>query len=232
MPARYALSYVPEKGSLLADFGRTWLGRDIDSQEFFEQPVVNGISVSRLAELTHWRRSDGLHGVLKPPFQINPGSSTNGFLDTAHLFAKFLKPVEIPQLEVNVIGKFIALTPTIASRDLVSLASECVRVFEGFRQPVNANMDRRYRQEKLTVYQNRMLKHWGYPYVMEEFRFFIPLTDRIEDDQERADCTAAITALSKKAIRNPVHIRHLTVLAQDSRRDPMGIVERIPFGRT
>ena len=29
MPARYALSYVPENGTQLAALGRTWLGRDI-----------------------------------------------------------------------------------------------------------------------------------------------------------------------------------------------------------
>ncbi len=36
MPARYALSYVPEKDSPLADFGRMWLGWDIFSSQFSE----------------------------------------------------------------------------------------------------------------------------------------------------------------------------------------------------
>jgi len=228
MPARYALSYVPEQGSPLADFGRSWLGRDIDTAEQHEQPEIEGISKARLQELTHWRRSDGLHGVLKPPFQLNEGSSFNGLMDTAHLFAKFLDKVEIPQLEVNIIGKFIALTPTIASRQL---AGACVRVFEGYRQPIRIDMDQRYRHDKLTVYQKRMLKHWGYPYVMEEFRFFIPLTDRIEDDEERERVTAAITKLSKPVIKQPLSIRELTVIGQISRQDPMRIVTRIPFGR-
>lgn len=230
MPARYALSYVPEKDSPLADFGKTWLGRDIFSSEFTEQPKISRIKPERLAELTHWRRSDGLHGVLKPSFQLNPSASNNAFMATAKLFAKYMKVVEIPQLEVNVIGKFIALTPTIPSRELVALASECVRNFEGFRQPLTIDMDSRYRKEKLTVYQNRMLQHWGYPYVMEEFRFFIPLTDRIEDEVERTDIAAAVTALTKPAIRQPVQISALTILMQDSRKDPMGIVEHFPFG--
>lgn len=231
MPARYALSYVPEQDSPLAQFGRAWLGRDIDTAEQYEQPEIEGVSKERLQKLTHWRRSDGLHGVLKPPFQLNQGSSFNGLMDTAHLFAKFLDKVEIPQLEVNIIGKFVALTPTIASRQLVDLAGACVRVFEGYRQPIKVDMDQRYRQDKLTVYQKRMLKHWGYPYVMEEFRFFIPLTDRIEDDAEREKITAAITKLSKPVIKQPLSIRELTVIGQISRQDPMRIVTRIPFGR-
>jgi hypothetical protein len=92
------------------------------------------------------------------------------------------------------------------------------------------DMDSRYRKEKLTVYQNRMLQHWGYPYVMEEFRFFIPLTDRIEDEGERAEIAAAVTALTKPTIRLPVQISALTILMQDSRKDPMSIVEHFPFG--
>jgi hypothetical protein len=231
MPARYALSYVPEKDSPLSNFGREWLGRDIDTAEELEQHQVPGVAKERLKELTHWRRSDGLHGVLKPPFHLNPGSSFNGLMDTAHLFAQFLEQVEIPQLEVNIIGKFVALTPTIASRQLVELASDCVRVFEGYRKPIMVDVDSRYRHDKLTVYQKRMLKHWGYPYVMEEFRFFIPLTDRIEDDEERNLITKAITKISKPVLKQPLSIRELTVLGQISRQDPMRIVTRIPFGR-
>ena len=231
MPARYAISYVPMPSTLLADFGRAWLGRDINSSEAFEQSQVPGIDHQRLQELTRWRRFDGLHGVLKPPFQINPVSSVNGFIETAQLFAKYLKAVDIPQLEINIIGKFIALTPTVPSRELVDLASECVRVFEGFRQPVLINMDSRYRKDKLTVYQQRMMKHWGYPYVMEEFRFFIPLTDRIENDEEREKITAEISHLAKPTIGQPIQIREFTILGQSTRKDPMTIVERIPFGR-
>lgn len=232
MPARYALSYVPEQGSPLAELGRTWLGRDIDSSFFFDQPVVPGITPDRLEKLTHWRRSEGMHGVLKPSFQLNPTSSLDSLVSMVRLFCKTQEPVHIPQMEVNVIGKFLALTPTIPSRQLVALAAECVRVFDGFRQPVLINMDDRYRSAKLTVYQKRMLKHWGYPYVMEEFRFFIPMTDRIEDDAEREKVTTAVTQISKPGIGETVHIRELTVLGQDSRQEPMRIIERVPFGAT
>lgn len=230
MPARYALSYVPEQGTPLAELGRTWLGHDIDSSVFIDQPDVPGITPERLEELTHWRRSEGMHGVLKPSFQLRSTASIESLLDTVRLFCRCQEPVHIPQMEVNVIGKFLALTPTIPSRQLVALASECVRVFEGFRQPILINMDDRYRNDKLTVYQKRMLKHWGYPYVMEEFRFFIPMTDRIEDDAEREEITKAVTSISKPGIGETVHIRELTVLGQDSRQEPMRIVERVPFG--
>ena len=65
---------------------------------------------------------------------------------------------------------------------------------------------------------------------MEEFRFFIPMTDRIEDEDEREKVTDVVTRISKPGIGETVHIRELTLLGQDSRQEPMRIIERIPFG--
>ena len=231
MLARFALSYVPQDRTPLAALGRMWLGRDIHSQETQDQPVVLGILPERLAELTKWRRSDGLHSVLKPSFQLNPAASLDSMVATAHILARNFEPVEIPQLEINVIGKFIALALTVPSRRIVELASQCVRVFDGYRQPLNIDLNARYLRDKLTVYQNRMLKHWGYAFVMEEFQFFIPLTDRIEDDQERHILTKALSKLCKPTIAYPVSIRALTIIGQEDRSKPMRVVETIPFGR-
>lgn len=232
MPARFALSYVPENGTPLAALGRTWLGRDVYSSETQDQPKIRGIAPDRLAELTKWRRSDGLHSILKPSFHLNSSTSLASLIETVKLLAAKLKPVEIPQLEISVIGKFITLTPTIPSRETVELASQCVRVFDGYRAPIKIDLNARYIRDKLTVYQNRMLKHWGYPYVMEEFQFFVPLTDRIENDGERAKISKALSKLCQPAMACPLSINGITVLGQDSRKDPMSIIERVPFGRT
>lgn len=232
MPARYALCFVPENGTPLADLGRKWLGRDIHSAETQDQPVIVGLSPDRVAELTKWRRLDGMHSLLKPPFQLNSVATVNSLIETARIVAQNLEPVEIPQLEISVIGKFVALTPTIPSRRIVELASKCVRIFDGHRLPLNIDLNTRYMREKLTVYQNRMLKHWGYPFVMEEFQFFIPLTDRIESDDERELMTHALSQLCKPTIASPVSIKALTLIGQETRQDPMGVIETIPFGRS
>ena len=75
MPARYALCFVPENGTPLADLGRKWLGRDIHSAETQDQPVIVGVSQERVAELTKWRRLDGMHSLLNnvifPRFEYN-----------------------------------------------------------------------------------------------------------------------------------------------------------------
>ena len=50
----------------------------------------------------------------------------------------------------------------------------------------------------LTPRQRELLKTWGYPYVLDEFRFHLTLTDRVGDERrpevERAlsDCFAGV----------------------------------------
>lgn len=231
MPARYAVCYAPEPESALANLGRTWLGRDVTSPDMFPQPEIPGFTPERLAKLTHWRRHEGLHCILKPSIQLGPRATESAFLASARVLSSILTPVVVPQLEISVIGKFIALTPTVASRELELLAVKCVRAFESYRQPINVNLDRRYRSEKLTVYQKRMMRHWGYPFVMEEFRFFIPLTDRIEDDDERERLTIPLLELFRPILGKAFPIKELCVFSQPERQAPMAVLERLPFGR-
>jgi hypothetical protein len=99
------------------------------------------------------------------------------------VFARITAPIAIPPLELAVIGKFIALSATAGSAPLEKLASACVRAFEGFRKPLSESRIRDYKRNKLTVHQEQMLEHWGYPYVMEEFRFHMTLTGRLDAER-------------------------------------------------
>lgn len=224
---RYAIYYAPEPGGALEVFGRTWLGEK-------GAPAAEkngGISPARLAQVTEAPRLHGFHGTLKPPFSLNPSNTREGLLAAARVFARSLAPVEIPPLELVVIGKFIALTPVAESAALERLAAACVRAFEGFRTPLSLEEENEYKRNKLTVHQEQMLEHWGYPYVMEEFRFHMSLTDRIDDDGERDAVMNLLSTLAKPVLGKPILIRDVVVFAQDRRNEHMKAIERIPFGR-
>ena len=77
-----------------------------------------------------------------------------------------------------------------------------------------------------------MLEHWGYPYVMEEYRFHMSLTDRIDDAEERETIFGALENLAKPVLGKTIMARHITVFGQSDRNEPMAVVERIPFGRS
>ncbi|MBM3515974.1 MAG: DUF1045 domain-containing protein [Alphaproteobacteria bacterium] len=230
MPARYAVYYAPESGTELAAFGARWTGVDADGKPAV--PVeVPGLSPARFAELTVGPRRYGFHGTLKPPFVLNPASSVESLVAAAKLIARSIAPIVIPPLEIAVIGKFIALTPATSSAELEKLSALCVRTFEAYRSPLSDEQITAYRSNKLTVHQDSMLVNWGYPYVMEEFRFHISLTERIDDIAERRALMLAVTELAKPLTNKPLTIRELALFHQADRDHPMSVLQRFPFGR-
>jgi len=220
---RYAIYYSPEPGSPLDAFGRSWFGGS--------PPTATKLSAKRIAELSESSRRYGFHGTLKPPFGLNPATTLNSLLDAAHVFARTLAPIEIPPLELAIIGKFIALTPVTQSAALEKLSAACVRAFEAFRVPLSDEQLESYKLNRLTVHQEQMLEHWGYPYVMEEFRFHISVTDRIDDSNERDEVMTALETLAAPVLGKAIVVRDLTVFGQAGVDEPMVAIERIPFGR-
>ena len=220
---RYAIYYAPEPGSPLDAFGRSWFGGN--------PPTVTKLSAKRIADLSESPRRYGFHGTLKPPFGLNPATTLNSLLDAAHVFARTLAPIEIPPLELAIIGKFIALTPVTQSAALEKLSAACVRAFEAFRVPLSDEQLESYKLNRLTVHQEQMLEHWGYPYIMEEFRFHISVTDRIDDSHERDEVMTALETLAAPVLGKAIVVRDLTVFGQVGPDEPMVAIERIPFGR-
>ena len=104
--------------------------------------------------------------------------------------------------------------------------------FEGYRSPLTPDQEEEYHQSRLTVHQEQMLEHWGYPYVMEEFRFHITLTEPLLDDAEREAVMGALKKLVAPLLGQRIAVRELTILHQEARRQPMSVIARIPFGRT
>lgn len=220
---RYAIYYSPDPGSPLAAFSDSWFGRGSALKSSLDRGYIDGI--------TENTRRYGFHGTLKPPFELNPILSLDGLMAAARVFARTVTAVELPPLELAEIGKFIALTPAHESGELEKLAAACVRAFEAFRVPMSAAQFAQYKLNKLTVHQEQMLKHWGYPYVMEEFRFHMSLTDKIENEGERLRVMDELARLAAPVIGKPLTVRAITVFRQPGSNEPMVPVERIPFGR-
>lgn len=228
--ARYAVYYVPPADSALAEFGRSWLGVDIDTGERVKPGDFQGVTKQSLEALTERPRYYGFHGTLAPPFELESYSSVDGLLKSLHLYAKGVTPPDIPPLEMAVIGKFIALTPTSSSLTLESLAGGLVRSLDAFRRRKSAAELAQYRQSKLTVHQEQMLEHWGYPYVLEEFRFHMTLTDRIHDDAERSAVSDILTEVCADFLGKPIPVTEIALCLQPEVDTCMRVIERIPLG--
>ncbi|WP_170585250.1 DUF1045 domain-containing protein [Ruegeria arenilitoris] len=174
--ARYAIYFVPPAQSDWSRFATAWLGWDIDAGRTVEHPVIDGLDV---ASVTQMPRKYGLHATMKPPFRLREDQSLSALQDTCARLAGKFSPVSLDGLEVARLGRFLALRPVGDTRDLNALAAACVRDLDPFRAPASETEMNRRRAAGLTMEQDANLTNWGYPYVLEAFRFHITLSGRL-----------------------------------------------------
>ena len=227
---RYALYSAPRPEEPLARFAAEWLGRDPAKDRSVPQPAVAGFTPASLAEITEDPRRYGFHGTLKPPFDLAAGMSLDQLLADAAAFAAARPPVDLPGLHLKAIGGFLALVP-YANPALDRLAADCVREFDRFRAPPEAADLARRRQARLSPRQDELLVRWGYPYVMEEFRFHLTLTGSLES-AERDRVQRALQPLVAPLCAASHQVRDLVIFVQDSRDRPFRVLKRFPFEKS
>ena len=181
--ARYALYMVPE-GEFYRK-GADWLGWDSALGQPAMQPALGGLPQAA-STITATPRKYGLHATIKPPFRLAPGHDAENLDAPARSFCAGLAPVIIPRLEIRRLGGFIAAVPAQPQAALQQLAAETVATLDPFRAALTEAELARRRKSRLTPRQEALLTQWGYPYVMEEFRFHLTLSGRFPE----ADRTA------------------------------------------
>ena len=180
---RYAIYYAPPRGSKLDRFGATMLGYDTWSGDDIAFPAEISAANPDWRELTSDARKYGFHATLKAPFGLREGKSEQELVAACGTFAATPRPIPAIKPVVNVISGFIAAIPDQPSAPLQEFAAECVRAFEPFRALLTPEDRARRKPEKLSERQVAYLDQWGYPYVMEEFRFHMTLTARLDPER-------------------------------------------------
>ena len=177
---RYAIYYAAAAGHELDRFGAQWLGYDAHSGE--DLPFPDG--ATQLApdwlELTRDPRKYGFHATLKAPLALAPGKTEAELLAACASFAATPHPIPVIRPVVDSISGFIAVVPAEPCAELAQLEADCVREFDSFRAPLTPQDRARRNPSALMPRQREQLDRWGYPYVMEEFRFHMTLTGRLD----------------------------------------------------
>jgi putative phosphonate metabolism protein len=180
---RYAIYYTPEPGSDLDRFGAELLGYDATTGEDIAFPD----GVLQLApdwrELTRDPRKYGFHATLKAPHSLAPGKTEAELLAACETFAGTLRPIPVIKPVVGSISGFIAVVPAEPSAELERFAADCVSEFDTFRAPLTNEDRARRNPSMLTPRQREHLDRWGYPYVMQDFRFHMTLTGRLPPER-------------------------------------------------
>jgi hypothetical protein len=186
MTMRFAIYAAPGTGSsdaagaLLREKAEQWLGRGIAGN-----PVAPGIPAgwtrASIDAITADARRYGFHGTLKAPFHLAEGRTPEELDAAVARFAAGHASVVIPRLSLARMSGFFALVPGAGAPGLHALADEVVKGFDDFRAPATDPELARRNRGPLTPRQRELLEAWGYPYVLDEFRFHLTLTDRIPE---------------------------------------------------
>lgn len=209
---RFAIYYTAPSGSALAKFGAAWLGWDVETGQPVSHP--EGVDFD-IAKATGTPRKYGFHGTMKPPFRLSAGSDAVALAAAVEAVAASAAPFDAPALALRRLGSFIALVPSAPCPELAALAGRCIMELDRFRAPpTDAELTKR-RAGGLTPQQDALLVQWGYPYVLDEFRFHLTLTGRL-DEAEATRAMDVLGPLTKPLCTDPMPVREICLCAEAS----------------
>ncbi|WP_298885964.1 DUF1045 domain-containing protein [uncultured Bradyrhizobium sp.] len=220
---RYAIYFAAGADHALSRFGAELLGYDAYTGD--ELPFPN----DALRAAPDWRditadpRKYGFHGTLKAPMALVSGKTEAELVAACATFAGKARPIPVIRPIVDSISGFIAVIPAEPVDALQELAADCVRDFDSFRPPLTAQDRARRRPEKLSERQREYLDRWGYPYVMEEFRFHMTLTGRL-DSERRGPILEMLRARFAGLGLETLDIDRLTLFKQDDAKARFRII--------
>lgn len=177
---RYAIYFAAGADHALSRFGVELLGYDAYTGDEVSFPQAALDVAPDWHDITSDPRKYGFHGTLKAPMALAPGRTEAELKAACATFAEKARPMPVIRPVVDTISGFIAVIPAEPVDTLQQLAADCVRDFDSFRPPLTAEERARRKPEKLGERQREYLDRWGYPYVMEEFRFHMTLTGRLD----------------------------------------------------
>jgi hypothetical protein len=210
---RYAVYYAPRAGEF-ATRAAAWLGWDAVASTPLPQPELPAIPFP--AVLTAEARRYGFHGTLRSPFRLAAGVTPEDAARTVAGLAARLAPVRCDGLVLENLQGFLALTPAGCEAALLDLGAAVVEATNPLRAALTEAEIARRKPECLTSRQRELLALWGYPYVMEEFRFHLTLTDRLPEG-DVAPVKAALAGHFEPVLPRPFLIEDLCLFGEDAK---------------
>jgi hypothetical protein len=213
---RYAVYFAHRPNSAWWEAGSTWLGRCAARGVALPQPPTpaapefpgsSDLAAARQYSLTAAPRRYGWHATLKAPFRLAPGVDLPALRSRLRSLCDGLAPFAMPALRVALVDDdFLALVPQpvpqgdgaaidpLAAIDAVARA--CVTGLHDLAAPLSEAELRRRRAAGLTPEEDALLQRWGYPFVLERFRFHLSLTGSLRE--AGAPAIAALRASAER----------------------------------
>ena len=231
MAPRYALYFAPAPLSPLQVFGARILGYDpATGRHASHYPTI-------VDQIPNWQllardpARYGFHATFKAPFELAPLRTEAELLSEVERAALQWDTIDLGALAVGKISNFVALVPCQTPTGLSEFAQALVEHLDAFRAPMS-DADRARRQpDRLTSRQRPYLDRWGYPFVLDEFRFHMTLAGPIKP-QQIGFVRDSLERVFKTEVADwdaPVMIDAMSVFKQPQRDRPFHILSRHPL---
>ena len=158
----------------------TGSGRDAQMSSRSTPDLPSTISDEAWRIATEAPRRYGFHATLKPPFKLAPGTSADDLKSALQAFAQTQKAFLLPRLTLGKLGRFLALILSEPSPAMHELAADCFREFDSFRASAEADDIAKRMHASLNEAERRNLLAWGYPYVLDTWKFHMTLTKSLD----------------------------------------------------
>lgn len=230
---RYAIYFAPAPDTELWRFGSEVIGYDAATGKDIEGFAPPGFSEDRWRDATAKPRTYGFHATLKAPFRLN-GQAEEELLAALMKFCRRRNPVSVGLVGVTAVvfmgleTGFAALTPRHSPPALHDLERDVVVAFDGFRIAMTPDERKKRRPAALSERQRSYLDTYGYPFVLDEYRFHMSLTEAVDDAPTVADVLADITAERLGGVM--LTVDGLALFRQDAPGARFRIISRVPFG--
>ncbi|MBZ9602994.1 DUF1045 domain-containing protein [Phyllobacterium chamaecytisi] len=206
---RYAIYYTPGRNHPLTKAAFEWLGRDAFDKS------TNPSALKAYTEPVSEPYRYGFHATLKAPFRLASDCSLVALEDALRTFAAVCPSCPIGPLRIGLIDGFFALVPAFPSPALRGFASRVVQEFDRFRAPMNEAELQRRMDRSLDEIEINNLVCWGYPYVLDRFRFHLTLSDRLSAALQ-PKTRERLTAIFKTHLDEDYRLNTLSLFVQDN----------------
>ncbi len=133
-----------------------------------------------------------------------------------HALAAHLTPVPLGPLRALNLGKFVALQPIKASDELCTLAEACVVGLDDLRAALSTEELARRQIVRLDTRELELLRRYGYPYVLERFRFHFTLSGPVDQPTRQRITQAVAKSVDRLNAEAPLVLDRLCLFKESA----------------
>jgi len=198
-------------------------------EQVVSQSFPPSIAPEKFMQLTATPRRYGWHATMKAPFLLKEAADFKQLKDALALLCTQFKPFDLPKLQVTRLDDFLALTPIGDTTEISRVERACVTQLHGLAAPLPPDELLRRRTAGLSLAKDSMLLKWGYPHVLDYFRFHLSLTGPLRDCSEFQIQSMINFAAEKFDPLPPCRFESLAIFVEPERGADFVLLEHCPF---